>query len=304
MKVRTPFDTGEDDASGAPLFNGEAGLSAYFYQYGVSPGIEVLDFTEFAKGGSTAGSGTATSSLTSTVTNYYSGSANGTAGYDIWIEFKGTSWTAQYQQLFINAADYLTKVVTADIGGGGTYQGKVIDDLYISAELKNIDGVGGILGQAGPQALWTSNSLTAAGMIQLDVADFANYFNMGLADDIVTHETMHVLGLGSLWGYGKHKVLVSNFEYKGSAGVNAYKATVDPNAKFIPVEDEGGAGTKGSHWDEGKLKNELMTGYINNDGITSNTTDNYLSKFSVMALSDLGYVVAYGDYPYDGIFIA
>ena len=40
-----------------------------------------------------------------------------------------------------------------------------------------------------------------------------------------------------------------------------------------------------------------MTGYINTNG-------NYLSKFSVMSLADLGYHVNYADYQYDGILIA
>jgi len=32
-------------------------------------------------------------------------------------------------------------------------------------------------------------------------------------------------------------------------------------------------------------------------------TDNYLSKFSVMSLADLGYKVTYQDYAYDGTLI-
>jgi hypothetical protein len=68
-------------------------------------------------------------------------------------------------------------------------------------------------------------------------------------------------------------------------------------ADHIPVEDNGGSGTAGSHWDEEALTNELMTGYINTNG-------NYLSKFSVMSLADLGYHVNYADYQYDGILIA
>ena len=32
---------------------------------------------------------------------------------------------------------------------------------------------------------------------------------------------------------------------------------------FIAVEQDGGSGTAGSHWDEETFNNELMTGYIN-----------------------------------------
>ncbi len=227
---------------------------------------------------------------------YLSGAGNGTSGYDIWIDFKGSDWTFDLQQAFIAAADYLTTVITDDIGGGGRYRGKTIDDLYISAELKAIDGVGGILGQAGPTAVWTATELTAAGVIQLDIADAFDYLERGLLDDIVTHEMMHVLGFGTLWNYGDNP-LVSNYEYTGA---NALAAYLDGNADFIPVESDGGSGTAGGHWDEEALDNELMTGYINTDNDPDTNNDNYLSEFSVMSLADLEYAVNnYYDYPYD-----
>ena len=33
----------------------------------------------------------------------------------------------------------------------------------------------------------------------------------------------------------------------------------------FPVEQDGGSGTAGSHWDEETFGNELMTGYVNTD---------------------------------------
>lgn len=232
-------------------------------------------------------------------TEYLSGSQNGEAGYDIWIQFKGSSWTENLQQAFKNAADYLTTVITDDIGGGGRYRGVTIDDLYVTAELKAIDGEGGILGQAGPTAVWTATELTAAGQMQFDIADALTYFDKGLWDDIVTHELMHVLGFGSLWNYGTNP-LVSGNQYLGAKALYAYQKT-HPGELFIPVEDEFGSGTAGSHWDEGSLTNELMTGFINDDGNPATVNDNYLSEFSVMSLADLAYTVAYQDYPYDGL---
>ena len=258
-------------------------------------------------GGGDGGGGGGDTSSDGVLKNYYSGSSLGTdtnpgaddLGYDIWIEFKGSDWTFDLQQAFINAADYFTTVITYDIGGGGKYRGKTIDDLYISAELKAIDGEGGILGQAGPTAVWTANYLTAAGVIQLDIADALIYLADGLLDDIVTHEMMHVLGFGTLWEYGDHD-LVDGYQYKGDA-LTVYQTEVgDPDAMFIPVEEDGGGGTAGGHWNEiladytkdpDGLDNELMTGFIDDD--------NYLSKFSVMSLADLGYAVTYEDYSYD-----
>ena len=228
---------------------------------------------------------------------YFSGSADGDNGYDIWLDFKGSGWTVELQSTFTAAADYLTTVITDDIGGGGRYRGKTIDDIYVTAELATIDGAGGVLGQAGPTAVWTANDLTAAGQMEFDVADATDYLSSGLWDDIVTHEFFHVLGFGSLWNYGDH-ALVENNQYIGQQALNAY------DDAFIPVEDGGGAGTIGAHWDEQALDNELMTGYINDDGDASTNDDNYLSEFSVMSLADLGYAVLYQDYPYDGLVIA
>jgi len=243
-------------------------------------------------GGGSGGGGGGGSSDPGILTEYFAGSADGNAGYDIWIEFKGDGWTTGLQDAFTQAADYFTMVITDDIGGGGRFRGKTIDDLYVTAELTSIDGTGGILGQAGPTAVWTATELTAAGQMQFDVADAQYYFDQGLWNDIVTHELMHVLGFGSLWNYGANP-LVSGNEYTGAFGLEAYQNVFDPTATFIPVEDGGGSGTAGSHWDEQALTNELMTGYINND--------NYLSQFSVVSLADLGYQVQYQP---DGLLVA
>ena len=83
---------------------------------------------------------------------YYAGAADGQAGYDIRIDFKGTGWTDGLKKGFTDAADYFTKVITADIGGGANLNNIHVDDLYMIAELKSIDGAGGILGQSGPTA--------------------------------------------------------------------------------------------------------------------------------------------------------
>ena len=247
-----------------------------------------FDAAAAARGGGGGGSGGGGGGSGGVVTEYKAGSANDTEGYDILIQFKGTGWTAGLQTAFKDAANYFTTVITDDIGGGGRIGKVIVDDLYVTAEVKTIDGAGGILGQAGPSSVWTASQLTAAGQMQFDVADALDYLGQGLWDDIVTHEMMHVLGFGTLWNYGNDADLVTGFQYTGAAAVDAYELATGETHSYIPVENTGGSGTAGSHWDEEALGNELMTGYINNT--------NYLSEFSVMSLADLGYMVSYQEY--------
>ena len=257
-----------------------------------------LDATSFAKGGGKSGGGGGGGG--GVLATYHAGSADGELGYDIRIDFKGSGWTAALQSAFTTAADYFTAVITADIGGGGFYRRTYVDDLYITAELKAIDGTGGILGQSGPNAVWTATELTAMGKIEFDSADALNYLGQGLWDDIVTHELMHVLGFGSLWNYGENPLVVNDpnpsnsDQYIGANGLAAYNEQFGPGASFIPVENDGGSGTAGAHWDEAALGNELITGYIE--------SSNYLSSFSLMSLADLGYTVQ--PQPYYGNLVA
>jgi hypothetical protein len=285
-----PFADPRDDGGGfaSPPFDPVLGGTA---------GITLIDGVSLAKSGGGGGGGGKPSGGGGTTDSYWSGIADGDAGYDIHIDFTGSGWDAGLKAAFEHAADYYTTVITKDVGTA-FYHGKIINDLYVTAELKAIDGTGGILGQAGPKAVYTANDLTAVGQMQFDVADAVDFKNLGLWDDIVTHELTHVLGFGSLWNFGSHSLVYDdpdpthNDQYKGLDGLTAYKAAKDPNAAFIPVEADGGSGTAGSHWDEAALGNELMTGYINQT--------NYLSDFSVMSLGDLGYTV--GNYqPYIGI---
>ena len=51
----------------------------------------------------------------------------------------------------------------------------------------------------------------------------------------------------------------------------------------VPMEQDGGDGTRCSHWDESCLKHELMT------GVLSSSVRNSLSRITIGALEDLGY---------------
>ena len=151
-----------------------------------------------------------------------------------------------------------------------------VDDILITAELTNIDGLYGVLGQAGPTSVRTGSSLPATAQMQFDIVD-VNDMGLAVFSEVVLHEMSHSLGFGSIWD---RLGLVSNGQFTGANANNEYHAM--GGAGFIPVEQDGGSGTAGSHWDEETFGNELMTGYIN-DGM------NYFTSMSAASFADLGY---------------
>lgn len=226
--------------------------------------------------------------------------------YNIEIQFVG-AWSDELKAVFEACADYLTSLIGEDIPDAVDGNGTIYDDLVITADLDAIDGVGGVLGQAGPTGIRSDTGLTAVGVMTFDEDDAQAYFESGQFDDIVLHEMMHVMGFGTLWDY---KNLVSTeiddngtkkptddtitSVYNGDAANSAYFGYL-PEDDFLFVETDGGSGTAGGHWDEETYKDELMTGYIGHfaeDGTYDAT--NYLSDWSVAALSDLGYVLTDG----------
>jgi hypothetical protein len=236
---------------------------------------------ESAKGGGSGGSGGG-SGGTASFAPYTSGPAIASAGYNITIEFKGT-WTQAYYDIFVRAADWFTTLIVGELPNVTVYGAKggpkTVDDILITAELGNIDGLYGVLGQAGPTALRTNGSLPATASMKFDIADVND---MGLAafEDVVLHEMAHSLGLGSIWD---RLGLVTNGLYTGANALEEYLA-MGGTGSGIPVEQDGGSGTAGSHWDEETFDNELMTGYIN-------AGDNPFSAMSAASFADLGYVI-------------
>lgn len=222
---------------------------------------------------------TGTSGTDSSANQYISGDPNipDTDEYNVQVDFKGTAWTANLRQAFISAADAISDFILGDIPSAGARRSSV-DDIVITASLMNIDGPGGILGQAGPDAVRAGSFLPSRGSMEFDSADAAAYQAAGLFDDIVLHEMLHTVGFGTIWS---DLDLISGGFFNGALANAAYAGTA-----LIPLERDGGPGTAYSHWDEETFTNELMTGYI--DG------DNVLSYVTIASLGDLGYSVVSG----------
>lgn len=91
----------------------------------------------------------------------------------------------------------------------------------------------------------------------------------------------------------------ATFQYTGAAALAQYQTEFgQAGATFIPIEQGGGPGTAGGHWDEvdggaaptgitdafgNDMQNELMTGWLN--------APTFISDMTIASFQDLGYQV-------------
>jgi hypothetical protein len=202
------------------------------------------------------------------------------------IRLDTTGLTSSQHAIFTRAADRWEEVVTGDLPNA-TYGGQAVDDLLISASSEYIDGVNGILGQAGPDRFRSGSRLPYHGIMEFDSADMSSMERNGTLFAVVLHEIGHILGIGTIW---EDKGLLvgagtSNPRFTGSRATAAYNAIFGTSASGVPVENTGGGGTRDSHWRESILTTELMTGWIG----PGNSIP--LSRITAASLADLGYSV-------------
>ncbi len=253
--------------------------------------------------GSVAGLNTLTASVSglSSVTFTATGTAAPSAGFDIQIRVVG-SMSAAVQAAFAAAEAKWESVITGDVADISLSAAEVdacgdvtpaealnVDDLVIYAKVSAIDGVGKILGQAGPCYIRASGKLPILGTMEFDEADMASMASSGTLSDVILHEMAHVLGFGTVWEE------LSLLQDKGTAdpyfsGAQAKAAYTGLGATLVngvPLEGTGDEGTRDSHWRETTFRTELMTGWISGPG-------NPLSIVTVRSMADLGYVVNAG----------
>ncbi len=232
---------------------------------------------------------------TGPLTSYTSGGPASTS-FNVLIEFVGI-WTDELQAGFIEAADYLSTIILADLPDV-IVDGIAIDDISITATLEGIDGVGGILGSAGPRDLRTDGTfLPSVGAMTFDSADAQNQLGIGNWETIILHEMMHALGFGTLWsamGLTTGSVAGEDIRFTGVNATNVYQtefpgiAGSDPDSLLgVPVETDGGPGTAGGHWVEFLFDDEIMTGFVD--------TGSFVSVMTIASLEDMGYDTVFDD---------
>jgi len=227
------------------------------------------------------------------------------AVFDIEIRFNQAGGTAAQRTAFRVAEARWQAViqgeqpdvqVTASAGfcGAADALDEVVDDLLILADIVPIDGVGGVLGAAGPCLIRDVSGLPVLGRMMFDSADLDNLEAGGTLDDVIVHEMGHVLGIGSLWAlFGfvadpadQDSTAASDPHFTGAGARTAFDQIGGTlyTGKRVPIEDTGGPGTRLVHWRESVFDDELMTGFVN-------AGSNPLSLVTIASLEDMGYTV-------------
>ena len=235
-------------------------------------------------------------------------SASIQSAFNISVRFYGPPMSPDQEALFTAAAARISAMLVGDVAPvnapnvdlaafceepGLPVLNELIDDIVIYASIATIDGPGQTLAQAGPCAARSGSSidipgLPVVGIMQFDAADLGNMAGAGSLQDVITHEMMHVLGIGTFWnelglltGYN-----TSSVAYVGANGGVGCRGVGGSSicAGSVPVENTGGAGTANGHWRESVFGNEIMTGFANAGGMP-------ISRMTIGAFQDLGYVV-------------
>ena len=176
---------------------------------------------------------------------------------------------------------------------------RVVDDLLIYAEAREIDGPGAVLAGAGPCYIRVQGSLPVVGVMYFDIADMDALETQEEGrhlDGTVLHEMAHVIGFhGGLWeilGLLEDPVDPDNPtgsedpHFVGDSAIRAFNEIGGDQftaGKPVPVENLGGRGVVNGHWREFVFKTELMSPFI--DGGVPNP----LSIVTLASFQDVGY---------------
>ncbi|MFF9977302.1 leishmanolysin-related zinc metalloendopeptidase [Streptomyces erythrochromogenes] len=220
--------------------------------------------------------------------------AETTSPFQIEVRFVG-GLTNNQKDVFAEAAERWARVIVGDLETAiiRDFSGDVIiDDILIDAEGVFLDGLLGVLGEAGPRIFRPQAALAGAGLpakaiMRFDKADLGQMEDDGSLLDVITHEMGHCLGSGTVWSaFGLLKDFPGpNPTFVGPGAMAEFGTLMGAGPpRPVPVANVGGPGSAGSHWRERVFRTELMTPTIAAAG-------NPLSRLTAASLGDIGYEV-------------
>src|SRR6056297_788994 len=242
-----------------------------------------------------------------------------TPAFDIDLAFFDESYTDTQTTAFEQAVAFWEAIVIGDLqdvtvdftdgvdpqagedyacGQGEPAFDGTIDDLRVY--VSSFEDGSTVLGVAGPCRSRTGGpdaGTNLVGYMEFNTTYLEQLEADGQLVETIVHELGHVLGFGTNWEFEPYFDLLA---YEPSSGVDCSSVTtfdVPPvylgefgrlayellgGVGDVPVEEDGGPGTKCGHWDEETFGNELMTGFLNEGA------PNPLSVLSAAAFLDLG----------------
>jgi hypothetical protein len=244
-------------------------------------------------------------------------SATVSTSYTVNVRFFGPPMSPAVTAAFTAAATRISAAVVGDVpdipafapsvdlAAGCGFPGlptafsEPVDDIIVFASVEAIDGPDEVLASSGPCAIrgnsGTVGRQTFIGVMEFDIDDIDSLVARGNLTDVIQHEMLHTVGIGTLWAtYGLlADAGTPNSRFTGVLGIGACVslggAAVCPNS--VPVENGGGSGTADGHWRESVFRTELMTGFITTPTPGQTGVLNPFSTISIQSLADLGYQV-------------
>ena len=172
------------------------------------------------------------------------------SAYTVCVRYVGGVPSAAIHAAFHAAALRIGQVIVGDVADiaannldyatvcqlpGAPVLNETIDDLLVFAVIGPIDGPGNILGGAFPCLVRTVGFLPLLGDMLFDVADLNQMVANGTIGDVILHELLHMVGIGTIWGPPPALNLVTGFggpdpQFTGGTARAAYTAAGGPAA--------------------------------------------------------------------------
>lgn len=175
---------------------------------------------------------------------------------------------------------------------------RLVDDLLIYADAREVDGLGGIFAGAGPCQVRANTWLPIVGVMFFDIEDLDEMEEEqdGVhLDGTILHEMAHVMGFGTIWEPldlledpvdQDDPTGDEDTHFTGEEALDAFDSIGGDDydeGEPVPVQNLGGRGVVNGHWRESVFDTELMTPYL--DGGVANP----LSIVTLASFRDMGY---------------